>query len=92
MVRLWESFAKDEVIVAVRSGLLKDDLEVKEAITESIPAVAKSSDLHVDPEKTTLSAKMKLSVSKHRDKSFDEATATVNKKLLGARVERATLW
>lgn len=79
MAKVWRAVAEDKGNVAVMSGLQKQNLAVKEAVSELLPAVEKSRDVRVFAEKNALSVKMELSFIKHREKSFCEAKAAINK-------------
>lgn len=64
---------------------------MKKAVADLLPAVERSCDLLVDAEEKACWAEMELSLIKHREKSFEEAKAVVNKKLSAARRKCAAL-
>lgn len=64
---------------------------MKGAVAELLPVVEKSGNLQVDSEEKARSAKIKLSLSNHREKFLAGAIVAVNIELSAFRVECTAL-
>lgn len=91
VAELWEAVAKNDPNAAVISCFQKELLAVKEVVAVLLPAVEKSHDLRMDAENKARSAEIRLSLVKHREKSFDEAMTTAEEELFAARANREDL-
>lgn len=91
VAELWEAVAKDKANDAVMSSLQKEVLAVKEAVADLLRVMEKSRSLRAEVEKKDRSSEMGFSMTKHREKAFNETMTAVNKKISAAIVEYAAL-